>query len=113
LQSWLIENATVVTMDDERRILPNADLGIEGACISGIWPTGQAPPAASRQTLDATGMVVLPGLINAHTHCAMTLLRGYADDMPLMPWLEKRIWPFEAKLRDEDVYWGTLLASPK
>ena len=109
MQSWLIKNATVVTMDDDRRLLPNADVVIEGNSISGIWPTGQAPSAGDRQTLDASGMVALPGLINAHTHCAMTLLRGYADDMPLMPWLEKRIWPFEMKLQQEDVYWGTLL----
>ena len=109
MQSWLIKNATVVTMDDDRRLLPNADVVIEGAAIAGIWPTGQAPSAGDRQTLDASGMVAIPGLINAHTHCAMTLLRGYADDMPLMPWLEKRIWPFEMKLQQEDVYWGTLL----
>jgi len=109
LQSWLIKNATVVTMDDDRRLLPNADVVIEGNSISGIWPTGQAPSAGDRQIIDASGMVALPGLINAHTHCAMTLLRGYADDMPLMPWLEKRIWPFEMKLQQEDVYWGTLL----
>ena len=109
MQSWLIKNATVVTMDDDRRLLPNADVVIEGNSISGIWPTGQAPSAGDRQIIDASGMVALPGLINAHTHCAMTLLRGYADDMPLMPWLEKRIWPFEMKLQQEDVYWGTLL----
>ncbi|MFB3881484.1 MAG: amidohydrolase [Armatimonadota bacterium] len=109
MQSWLIQNATVVTMDDDHRLLPNADIAIAGASISGIYPAGQAPPAGQRQTIDAAGMVALPGLINAHTHCAMTLLRGYADDMPLMPWLEKRIWPFEMKLQEEDVYWGTLL----
>ena len=109
MESWLIKNVTVVTMDDERHVVPNADLVIEGASISGIWPTGRAPAAQGRQTLDATGMVAIPGLINAHTHCAMTLLRGYADDMPLMPWLKERIWPFEMKLREEDVYWGTLL----
>ncbi len=54
-------------------------------------------------------MVLIPGLVNTHTHAAMTLLRGYADDMPLMPWLQERIWPLEMKLQGEDVYWGTLL----
>jgi len=54
--------------------------------------------------------VIMPGLINTHTHAAMTLLRGYADDMPLMPWLEEKIWPFEAKMNAEDMYWGSALA---
>jgi 5-methylthioadenosine/S-adenosylhomocysteine deaminase len=48
-------------------------------------------------------------MVNAHTHCAMTFRRGYADDMPLMPWLKERIWPFEMKLQPEDVYWGSML----
>lgn len=52
----------------------------------------------------------LPSLINGHTHAAMTLFRGYADDMPLLPWLQEKIWPLEAKLTEEDVYWGTKLA---
>jgi len=49
-------------------------------------------------------------LINAHTHAAMTLFRGYADDLPLQEWLETKIFPIEARLTAEDVYWGTLLA---
>ena len=55
-------------------------------------------------------MTLLPGLVNGHTHAAMTLFRGYGDDLPLMEWLEQRIWPAEAKLTDDDVYWGTRLA---
>jgi len=53
---------------------------------------------------------VLPGLINCHTHSAMTLFRGYGDDLPLKEWLEKKIWPLEAKLTNDDIYWGTKLA---
>jgi len=53
---------------------------------------------------------VIPGLINCHTHAAMSLFRGYGDDLPLKEWLEKKIWPAEAKLTEEDVYWGTKLA---
>jgi 5-methylthioadenosine/S-adenosylhomocysteine deaminase len=52
----------------------------------------------------------VPGLVNAHTHAAMTLFRGYADDLPLMQWLEGYIWPAERRLEPEDVYWGTRLA---
>ena len=51
-----------------------------------------------------------PPMVNGHTHAAMTLFRGFADDMPLMEWLRTRIWPAEAKLEPEDVYWGTRLA---
>ncbi len=62
------------------------------------------------EILDADGLALVPGLVNGHTHAAMTLFRGYGDDLPLMEWLETRIWPAEAKLTTEDVYWGTRLA---
>src|SRR5690606_34049952 len=62
------------------------------------------------EVLDARGMALVRGLVNGHTHAAMTLFRGYADDLPLMEWLERHIWPVEAKLEPEDVYWGTRLA---
>ncbi len=60
--------------------------------------------------IDGTDKAAIPGLFNAHTHAAMTLLRGYADDMPLQEWLETKIWPVERKLTEDDVYWGTKLA---
>ncbi|MDD1719294.1 MAG: amidohydrolase family protein [Methanoregulaceae archaeon] len=60
--------------------------------------------------IDAGRLVLLPGLVNTHTHAAMTLLRGYADDMPLQDWLTQKIWPLEAHLTGDDVYWGTRLA---
>jgi 5-methylthioadenosine/S-adenosylhomocysteine deaminase len=63
------------------------------------------------EIVDGKDCVALPGLINCHTHAAMTLLRGYADDMELMPWLEEKIWPREAKLNNESIYWGTMLAN--
>ncbi|WP_318567840.1 amidohydrolase [Salinigranum marinum] len=62
------------------------------------------------EILDATGSVVIPGLVNAHTHAAMTLLRGYADDKPLDAWLREDIWPAEAALEPADVRVGTDLA---
>jgi 5-methylthioadenosine/S-adenosylhomocysteine deaminase len=67
-------------------------------------------PAEGDDVLDAAGMELLPGLVNGHTHAAMTLMRGYGDDLPLMTWLQDRIWPTEAKLTADDVYWGTRLA---
>ena len=60
--------------------------------------------------IDADGALALPGLANTHTHAAMTLLRGYADDMILQDWLSQKIWPLEAHLTGADVYWGTKLA---
>jgi 5-methylthioadenosine/S-adenosylhomocysteine deaminase len=65
---------------------------------------------AGDEVLDASGGVLLPGLVNGHTHAAMTLFRGYGDDLPLMQWLEEKIWPAEAELTHDDVYWGTRLA---
>jgi 5-methylthioadenosine/S-adenosylhomocysteine deaminase len=61
-------------------------------------------------TIDGKGHVVMPGLVNAHTHAAMVLLRGYGDDMLLHEWLSERIWPVEGRLTPDDVYWGTRLA---
>lgn len=60
--------------------------------------------------IDGSGTLAIPGLVNTHTHAAMTLLRGYADDMHLQQWLSEKIWPLEAHLTGEHVYWGTKLA---
>ncbi len=71
------------------------------------------PGVAAREgdrVIDGSGAALVPGLVNGHTHAAMTLFRGYADDLPLMEWLEQHIWPAEARLAPEDVYWGTRLA---
>ncbi|MFO8109375.1 MAG: amidohydrolase [Thermoplasmata archaeon] len=62
------------------------------------------------QELEGKGKYLSPGMVNTHTHGAMTLLRGYADDLPLDEWLQDKIWPLESKLTAEDVYWGTKLA---
>ena len=67
-------------------------------------------PRPGDETIDATGLLLCPPMVNGHTHAAMTLFRGFGDDIPLMEWLETRIWPAEAKLDPADVYWGTRLA---
>lgn len=61
------------------------------------------------EEIEGEGMVALPGFINLHNHVSMSLMRSYADDMPLMPWLNDKIWPFEAKLNGEDIYLGARL----
>lgn len=96
------------------RTLANAALEAVNGAITYVGPQNGLPPqdvAASGlvETIDADGMLLMPGMVNAHTHLAMTLLRGYADDMPLKPWLEEKIWPVEAKLAGDDVYWGSML----
>jgi 5-methylthioadenosine/S-adenosylhomocysteine deaminase len=69
------------------------------------------PPPPARRYLEAQGHLILPGLVNAHTHAAMTLFRGLADDLPLKVWLEEHIFPAESRyINPESVYWGTLLA---
>jgi 5-methylthioadenosine/S-adenosylhomocysteine deaminase len=67
-------------------------------------------PKAGDEVLDADALLLCPPMVNGHTHAAMTLFRGFGDDMPLMEWLQKKIWPAEARLEPDDVYWGTRLA---
>jgi 5-methylthioadenosine/S-adenosylhomocysteine deaminase len=83
-------------------------LRVEQGRIAALGPGVE--PAASDEPIDAGGMTLVPGLVNGHTHAAMTLFRGQGGDLPLMEWLEKVVWPAEARLEAEDVYWGTRLA---
>lgn len=83
------------------------DIFIEGNIITKIGPN---LTVLADKIIDGTKKAAVPGMTNGHTHAAMTLMRGYADDMPLMPWLEEMIWPLEAKITEEDVYWGAKLA---
>jgi 5-methylthioadenosine/S-adenosylhomocysteine deaminase len=107
----LIVGGTVVTMDDEYRIVEGGALAVQGARIVAVLERGALFPQAD-ETLDASGMLVIPGLINTHGHVPMSLMRGLADDMKLMEWLNDFIFPAEAKNVDEEFsYWGTLLAA--
>lgn len=83
------------------------NIQIEGNTITEV---GAKAGGKDGKIIDGTGMAAIPGLINAHTHAAMTLFRGYADDLELHEWLSKHIWPLEAKLTKDDVYWGAKLA---
>lgn len=83
------------------------DLYIENKQIRQI---GTDLSVTADQVIDGCRKAIIPGFVNAHTHAAMTLFRGFGGDMPLMPWLEQKIWPNEAKMTREDVYWGAKLA---
>ncbi len=89
-----------------------ADVFIEGQIITRVGNRGQTSPGFEPEViLDGTDRAVIPGLVNCHTHAAMSLLRGYADDLPLAEWLRDHIWPVEDHLTADDVYTGTLLAA--
>lgn len=106
----LIQGATILTMEGPDAVFEDGEIAIAGDKIISAGPRGSAPGEfKADRLLDGSGMVAMPGFVNCHTHAAMTLLRSYADDMPLMKWLNEKIWPLEAKLRQEDFYWGTLL----
>jgi 5-methylthioadenosine/S-adenosylhomocysteine deaminase len=95
----LITGGAVVTMDGERRVFDNGFVAIRGERIIDVGDAVQlkAKGYRAKQTIDARGKVVLPGLINAHTHVPMVLFRGLADDLNLQDWLTKYIFPAEAK----------------
>jgi 5-methylthioadenosine/S-adenosylhomocysteine deaminase len=91
------------------------DVRVEGHTIVAITEAGTGAPVGpggdgDLTVIDGSGKAIFPGLVNGHTHAAMTLFRGYGDDLPLMTWLQTRIWPAEARLEADDVYWGTRLA---
>ncbi len=102
----LIKNGIIVTMDKGRRVFKNFSLGIEGNRIVEI---AKEIKGEADFVIDAERKIVMPGLVNAHTHVPMTLFRGVADDLPLDKWLREEIWPVEGKLEDKHVYAGTLL----
>ena len=110
--SLVVTGGTVVTMDVDRRVLSPGAVVIDGNEIVAVdRPDRIASRFQAVETIDASGSIVLPGLVNAHTHTAMVLFRGLADDLPLMTWLEEFIFPAEAQvLSPAFVRVGTRLA---
>jgi 5-methylthioadenosine/S-adenosylhomocysteine deaminase len=103
----LIRQATLVTVNARDEVLEQGDLAIAGDRIVGV---GTAPPGfAADRVLDGRDRIVLPGLVNTHTHLAMTLMRNYADDLAFWPWLLERIKPLEDHLVGDDVRIGARL----
>ena len=111
MSSLLIKGATVLPMTGPDNIYVSGEIAVEGSEIVCAGPPGSVPrDFTPERVIDASGKAAIPGLVNCHTHASMTLLRGYADDLPLMKWLKDKIWPLEAKLTPEDIYWGALLS---
>ena len=102
----LIKNVTA--------LLPDGAVSVVNIAVADdrIVSVGETPENfQAEKIIDGTAHFAIPGFVNAHTHASMTLLRSYADDMKLMDWLEQMIWPIEAKLRSDDIYWGAMLAA--
>lgn len=107
---FLITNGMVITMNPSGRRIASGAVAVAGNRIKAVGPKEDFNIWDIDRTIDATGGLILPGLINTHTHAAMSLFRGLADDMPLMTWLNDHIFPAEARLTPEMVYAGTRLS---
>jgi 5-methylthioadenosine/S-adenosylhomocysteine deaminase len=106
----IIEGGTLITMVDGESPVDNTRIIIRKNRIFDIVSSDIRPSPKAVEILDAANCLIMPGLINSHSHLAMTLFRGYADDLPLNDWLYKKIFPAEASHLDpENVYWGSLL----
>jgi len=108
----LIHSGTIVTMSN-RKVIHQGAIAIENNTIIDIGKTHELKRKYGRgyEKVNAKGKVIVPGLINTHQHAAMSLLRGYADDLPLQEWLEKWIWPIEKHMTAHDIYVGAQLTA--
>ena len=108
----LISGGTVVTMDDDRRLLPSGWVAIAGNRIVGVGP-GDARdlPGRAKRRIDAAGMLVMPGLVSCHGHACNSLVRGMAEDRPLHEWLHEVLWPAMSHAGPDEVYRGALLSA--
>jgi 5-methylthioadenosine/S-adenosylhomocysteine deaminase len=111
--SLLLSGGVVVTVDGSRHIYDPGAVAIDGSTIVAVGPAGEiAARFKAAEYIETSGSVVIPGLINAHTHAPMVMYRGLADDLPLKEWLEKYLFPAEAKTVSRDmVRIGTRLAA--
>jgi 5-methylthioadenosine/S-adenosylhomocysteine deaminase len=105
MSSILLKSVTALLADGS---IEETDIVIEDDKIKSI---GLANMSVSYdRVIEGKNKLAVAGFVNAHTHASMTLLRSYADDMALMDWLQKKIWPIEAKMKKDDIYWGAMLA---
>ncbi|HDZ89591.1 MAG: amidohydrolase [Deltaproteobacteria bacterium] len=105
----VIKNGTILTMDRENSVFEDGQVWVRGDALAMVGIPDHEP-VRTRKVLDARGGLILPGLVNGHTHAAMSLFRGLADDLPLMEWLNNYIFPAEGRMDTDFVHAGTLLA---
>jgi len=106
----LIHDGTIVTMDNKQPIIEKGFITIKNGQITDVGKKGRGSLSLrAEETINGMGKVVLPGLVNCHTHIAMTLFRGAAEDKQLDHWLRDTIWPLEARVKPSDIYDGALL----
>ena len=110
MSSILIENGSILTVDDNNTLFDIGYIYIKDNLIEAVGP-GEAPPQCKQADthLDASLMVAMPGMVNAHTHLFQTFLRGLADDKPLLEWLKIAIWPIAEVMTEEDAYVAALV----
>ena len=105
----VIRKCTLLTMSD-RGVIRQGLIAIKDGSIIYVGREVKAPSFEADKIIDGSGKIAMPGLINCHTHAAMSLFRSIAEDKELSVWLREVIWPLESKLKPEDVYYGTLLS---
>lgn len=106
----LIKNAVILTMDENENVVNKGYILINNNIIEQVLPGDFKGEISDCTVIDGKGYCAMPGLINCHTHAAMTLLRGYGEGLPLMRWLNEKIWPMEAKFKEKHIQLGTELA---
>lgn len=104
----LIKNVDILSMDGNSKDVLNSNIYIVDDKIEYIGDDIENKEV--HRIIDGKNKLAMPGIVNSHTHIGMSLLRNYADDMPLQTWLNDKIWPIEAKMTGEDIYWGSLLS---
>lgn len=107
----IIKGEFVITQANPLELVKNGAVAVSGSRITAVGPAREIEAMYGKQAkvLTSKKALVMPGLINAHTHAAMTCFRGLADDLPLMTWLHENIFPAEQKLNPDIVYWSSLL----
>lgn len=106
-----IKNAFILTMNDQSQVYQSGDILIKGDRIIAIGDVKSELIQQDAEIIDATDKIVMPGLVNTHVHTSQQLGRGLGDDVDLLTWLHKRIWPYESNLTEEDSYISTLLCN--
>lgn len=106
----LLKNIDIITSDLENKFIKNGYIGIKNGLIEFMVSNEKdIPEFNAHKIIEGKNKLVMPGLVNTHTHCAMTVLRNFADDLALEEWLFKKVFPAEARMTAEDIYWGTML----